>query len=171
MLSSSTNPRFDFFRFIKQPWSIISSMFMHSGLMHILFNMLWLWSLGKTLLQFISDKDFKKLYFYSGIFASIGILLFGYLFDLSGYAVGASGAISGIIFAAIYTRPNDSVSLFGVVKAKMIWIAWGLVVYNIIGLNGNNSGGSVAHLFGALYGYIWIKKHYKRDILKDIISF
>lgn len=157
--------------FIKQPWSIISSMFMHNGLMHLLFNMLWLWSLGKMLLYHISEKDFIILYFYSGIISAISVLIYVLLVGGIGFALGASGAISGIIFAAIFIRPEEQVNLFGIFQVKMKWIAWGLIIMNIINMSGDNAGGSIAHLSGSLFGYIWIKRYYNRDILKDIINF
>ena len=160
-----------FLEFSTQPWSIISSMFMHSGLMHIAFNMLWLWSLGKMLLRYISEKEFIKLYFYGGILAAIGVLFYGYIFGVGGYAVGASGAISSIIFATIFITPNQKVNLFGIVQVKMKWIAWVLIGVNLFGLTGGNAGGEVAHIIGSIFGYVWMKNHFKRDILKDILNF
>jgi len=156
--------------FIFQPWSLISSMFMHSGYMHILFNMLWLWQMGKILLNEINDEVFLKLYMYGGIGASIGVVIYSHIFNIETFMLGASGAISVIIFSAIYTYPNRLISFFGFFNLKMKHIAWLLMFYNIIGLSGDNAGGSVAHLTGSIIGYIWIKNYLKRDILKDVFN-
>ena len=157
--------------FILQPWSIITGMFMHSGFMHIIFNMFWLWQMGNILLAEIGKDKFLKLYMYGGIGASIAVLLYSQIFDLNTYMIGASGAISVIIFAAIFTIPEKMISLFGIINLKMKHIAWALFIFSIIGLFGDNSGGNVAHLIGALIGYVWIKYYLDRDFLKDIFNF
>jgi len=157
--------------FITQPWSILSGMFMHNGLMHILFNMFWLWQMGDILLKKIGSKKLLNLYMYGGVLSTIGVFIYSYMVGLNTYMLGASGAIMVIIFAAIYTVPNQKVSLFGIITIKMKHIAWVLFIMNIYGLGGSNAGGEVAHISGSVIGYIWIKSYLNKNFLKDMISF
>jgi len=156
--------------FITQPWSLMTAMFMHGGIMHILFNMFWLWQMGEILLKTINQKDFLKLYLYGGAAASLVVLLYGYLYNYENYMLGVSGAISVIIYSAIYTIPNQKVNLFGIFKLKMKHIAWGLFVMNFFGLFGCNAGGNIAHISGSIIGYIYIKNRLNRKWYKDILS-
>ena len=157
--------------FIKQPWSIISSFFMHGTFFHITFNMLWLYQLGDTLLNNIGKKKFINLYMVGGIITGLSVLLYGYLFDINSYLLGASGAVSVIIFASIYLFPEEIINIFGIFELKMKQIAWGLVVFSVFGLFGTNTGGNIAHLSGALMGYIYIKLYLKKNFLDDIFKF
>lgn len=161
----------NFSEFITQPWTLITTIFFHKDFMHLLFNLLYLWFLGKIFISYIHNKlDFIRVFFIGGILASITTLIIqGVILNQVGVALGASGAIMSIVFAALYITPEKYISLFGVFNLKMKWIAWLLFSINIFGIDSN--GGAIAHLTGAIYGYIWIKKYYRRDILKDIINF
>ena len=157
--------------FIKQPWSLFTTMFMHNGFSHILFNMLWLYIFGDILIKYINKKDFLKLYLFSGVVVSAVILLDAFALNIGSAALGASGAINAIIFAAIYIKPNNKITIIGGIQLKLKWIAWFLIVSHILGLNGTNMLGEVGHLVGAAYGYVWIKKKYKRNIFNDLVNF
>jgi len=157
--------------FIKQPWSLFTTMFIHNGFRHILFNLLWLYIFGDILLKYINEKELLKLYLFSGIVVSTVVLLDAFILNVGSAALGASGAINTIIFAAIYIKPNNKISIIGDIQLKLKWIGWFLIVSHVLGLSGSNMLGEVGHLVGAAYGYIWIKKKYKRNIFNDLIKF
>jgi len=155
---------------IKMPWSFVTSVFIHNSFSHILWNMVFLYIFGDILLKYINNKEFLKLYIYSAFFANIGILLYGLIFSVGAFSLGASGAISGIMAATIYLNPNKKISMI-LFDIKMKHIMWYFVISNIFGLFGSNCGGSIAHLVGLGYGYVWIKNYQNRNILSDMFKF
>jgi len=94
---------------LSSPWTIITSMFGHADLEHILFNMIALFMFGSVLENRIGSGKFVLVYFVSGIFGSIGFMLFNSPF---GSALGASGAIYGIIGALVLLEPNLTVYFY-----------------------------------------------------------
>ena len=157
--------------FIKQPWSLLTAMFMHNGFMHILFNILYLYIFGKILIHKIHKRDVYKLYIIGGIIVSTLVLLIAILLNIGHIAMGASGAIYAITFAGLFINSNDEISLIGDIQLKHKYIAWFLIFVSIIGLSGTNMLGEVGHLVGAAFGYIWIKQHYGRNVFNDLIKF
>ncbi|MFN3940270.1 MAG: rhomboid family intramembrane serine protease, partial [Chitinophagales bacterium] len=153
----------------QQPWSIFTYQFLHTpfGIFHILFNMLFLFFFGRILTEYISERYVLPLYMTGGIF---GALLFMLTYNLSpafqfnAMLVGASASILAIVIAAAAIAPDYTVFLvlFGPVKLK--WIALAALLIDIINISsGSNAGGHLAHLGGALAGYLFIIS-YRRGI-------
>ncbi len=91
---------------LKQPWRLVSAMFLHAGLLHIAFNMWALWDMGKLAERFYGNGQFLLIYMLSGLFGSLASLFFGAKVTV---AVGASGAIFGIagaLAAGVFTKSN-----------------------------------------------------------------
>jgi membrane associated rhomboid family serine protease len=153
--------------FLIQPWSIVTSMFLHSGFSHIFWNMLWLWWMGTMLYEAIGSKTLLKLYLTGGLISGLGLLVYGALFGISTYALGASGAISTIMTAALFMKPNQKINVFGF-NLKMKWIAWGLTAFSIFGLGGCNAGGD--QLVSFLLGLPWASGYGWADILDNAVS-
>lgn len=86
-------------RFLYQPWSLISYMFMHAGVLHLLFNMLWLYWFGQLFLYFYSERSFCGLYFFGGLCGGVLYMLFYNLFPYfslavyTSYLLGASASV------------------------------------------------------------------------------
>lgn len=105
-------------RFILQPWSLLSYMFMHAGFLHILFNMLWLYWFGSLFLYFFSGKHLRGLYVLGGIcgglFYMIAYNIFPYFSQTLPFStlVGASASVLAIVAATAYREPNYRVQLF-----------------------------------------------------------
>mgnify|MGYP000154077173 CR=1 FL=1 len=97
-------------RFILQPWSLLSYMFMHAGFLHILFNMLALWSVGPVLEKMMGHWPFLALYVLSGLGGGLGLMSWAALWPGGtgwlGGAYGASGALFGLFAAmlVVYRR-------------------------------------------------------------------
>jgi membrane associated rhomboid family serine protease len=157
-----------------KPWTIITHLFVHSGLMHILFNMMTLYFTYQLFNQRFDDKRFLNVYFVSGFAGALMFLLSVNLFPLfsenahSYTAVGASAAVMGVLIAICTYRPEDEVMLFGAFRMKLQWIALIFVLLDLISIRSGNEGGHLAHLGGALFGFFWAM-NMKKGI--DIASF
>jgi membrane associated rhomboid family serine protease len=151
--------------FISRPWTLITYMFTHDlqGILHILFNMLVLYWFGRLFVEYLGSDKLLALYILGGIAGGVAYLLaynfVPYLIDRqpSGL-VGASAAVDAIVVATAVLLPNYTFYLlfFGPVKIK--YIAAITVFLSILGTVGNNEGGNIAHLGGALMGFIYMKQ-------------
>lgn len=150
-----------FERFIGQPWSLISYMFMHSGFLHILFNMLWLYWFGQLFLSFFSGKHLRGLYLLGGIcggvFYMVSYNVFPYFAPVVEEAImmGASASVLAIVTATAYREPNYPIRLllFGTLRLK--YLALIVVVVDLMQATSGNAGGHIAHLGGALAGVLF----------------
>lgn len=149
-----------FSRFILQPWSMLTYMFMHAGLMHILFNMLWLYWFGALFLTFFSAKHLRGLYILGGICGGLLYMaaynIFPYFSPMVDYSfmLGASASVLAIVAATAYREPNYPIRLllFGTVRLK--YLALIVIGTDLLFITSNNAGGHIAHLGGALAG-LW----------------
>ncbi len=143
---------------IIQPWSIVTYSFIHGGFAHILWNMLLLYFSSQFFFNLFSKQKFINTYF-------LGVILGGILFVLSYYIfpvfkglnvnlIGSSaGVMAVIIFICTYTPDQEIRILFFNLKLKYIGII--LITLNIIQLPSGNAGGNIAHLGGALFGFLY----------------
>ena len=157
-VSLSSNP----IDLLWKPWSLFTYAFFHSGFFHILFNMLILNFSSRLFLNYFSQKQFLSLYFVGSLFAGIIYILSYFLFPslahLQVSLVGASGAIMAILFAAATYSPLTEIRLFLFGNVKLWHIALALIVIDLVQLPLENTGGHLAHLGGALFGYLYIKQ-------------
>ncbi|MCU0441951.1 MAG: rhomboid family intramembrane serine protease [Bacteroidia bacterium] len=156
---------------LTQPWSIVTYMFLHDGFLHLLFNMLWLYWLGKLLQEYIGHNKVYQAYFGGGLAGAVLFLLCMNLFPVfapmvaSTYALGASAGVLGVVVAAATLLPNYPIQLlfFGTVRLKYIAII--TVLLDVIGIPQGNAGGHIAHLGGALFGLVYIKYLYQSNYI------
>lgn len=152
--------------FILRPWTIITYAFMHDmpGIFHILFNMLALYWFGRLFVEYLGSDKLVALYVLGALAAGVCYLVvfntipyFKNQADFSGM-VGASGAINAIMVAAATLMPNYTFFLlfFGPVRIK--YIAAAFIFISFLGSVGPNAGGNIAHLGGALMGFVYIKQ-------------
>ena len=150
-----------------QPYQIVTHMFTHGGFSHILFNMFSLWMFGKILENLWGGKRFLLFYLISGIGAAIAHLAVQYLMGGNGPAVGASGAVMGILVAFGYLFPNTELFILFIpfpVKAK--WVVIGYIAIDLFSGVARFSGDNIAHfahLGGALTGFILVLIWNKND--------
>ncbi len=151
-------------RLLNQPWTFITYMFLHNGFLHLLFNIIWLHFAGKIFLQYLNPKQLLSTYILGGITGGlVFIIAYNYIPALSIYtqnaqALGASAAVLAIVVAIATYTPNYSVHFpfIGIVKLKHIAIF--SVILDVLSIPKGNAGGHIAHLGGALFGYIYIKQ-------------
>ncbi len=146
-------------------WTIITYMFGHREFFHILFNMLWLFWLGRIFLDFLNQKQFTFLYFAGGIAGALLFMISYNVFPafketvaISPPLLGASASVMAIVVATATLLPDYTISLLILGPVKLKWIAAVYVLMDILGIAGANPGGSIAHLGGALIGFIYIKQ-------------
>ena len=142
-----------------KPWTIITSMFFHVGLWHVLFNMLWLYWFGRIVGDLIGDRYIFPLYLLSGLFGTLCFIVGGqFIPQLHGsIALGASGAVSGIMVAAAVQAPNYRVYLPLIGGVAIKWIVLIVLLTYVIGINFmDNTGGHLAHLGGSFFGFLFI---------------
>jgi membrane associated rhomboid family serine protease len=151
----------------KYLWTFLTSMFMHAGFFHLLVNMLSLFFVGPLIEKIIGKKRYFWFYILSGIFAGLFFVLMSLVFvmDFETYAVGASGALFGLIGLLMFLTPNLPVYvMFIPIPIKMKYAAPGmLILLWIISIAGDVSIGNTAHLggliVGILYGLFLTKKY------------
>lgn len=145
-----------------KPWSLITYAFFHSGFFHLFFNMLALYWGGRFFLTYFTQKQMFGLYLLAAIFSGlIYILTYNTLPLLSGRGfskvVGASAAVMSVLIAAAVYSPNYPVRLPLLGTIKLWHIAAFFIVSDLIYASVENEGGHLAHLAGALFGYVYIK--------------
>ncbi|QIE58193.1 rhomboid family intramembrane serine protease [Rasiella rasia] len=147
---------------IVQPWAFLTYSFLHFGFWHLLFNMLWLYYFGNYVLNLFTGKRLLTIYLLGAIFGGLLYVVSYNLFPVFENSrsdlIGASGSVTAIIvFIATYT-PNAEMRLFKW-NIKLWHIAVFLVLMDLIRLPvAGNEGGMLAHLGGALFGYVYAKQ-------------
>lgn len=154
----------DLSKLASRPWTLITHMFSHEGIFHILFNMLWLYWMGRILMEYIGARKILPIYIMGGLSgAFLYILAFniipGFEVQLPGAeALGASAAVLAIIVATATLLPDYSIGLILIGPVKLKYLALFAVALDIVGINGLNAGGSIAHMGGALFGFLYIRQ-------------
>lgn len=145
-----------------KPWTLVTYMFLHSDFFHILFNMFALYWFGKLFIMFFTEKQLVGLYFFGGLLAGIFYIaaynIFPLFQDLAGFSklLGASGSIMAIIVATAFQAPNMEMRFLLIGNVKLKYIAIVVVLISFFGITSSNAGGEIAHLGGALYGYLFV---------------
>ena len=151
-----------FMQLIDRPWTIITYMFLHKDIFHILFNMVALYWFGRLFLMYHTGKQLTNLYLLGGISAGLLYMISYNTFPLfrgiTGFSMlmGASGSIMAIIVATAMQAPNMELRFFLLGNVKLKYIAIVAVLISFFSITSSNAGGEIAHLGGALYGYIFI---------------
>ena len=153
----------------KYLWTFLTSMFVHGGFFHIFANMFSLLFIGSLVEKILGAKRYLYLYLISGLFAGLFFVLFSLIFkgDLFRFAVGASGALFGLVGFLMIITPNLPVYIMFIpIPIKMKYAAPGiLIVLWFISAAGNIPIGNTAHLGGLIAGLIYgvyLKNTYKK---------
>jgi membrane associated rhomboid family serine protease len=153
-------------------WTFVTSMFMHGGLFHLFANMFSLIFVGSLVEKILGRQRYFWFYMVSGLFAGALFIVLSLIFtqDFNVFAVGASGALFGLIGFLMIITPNLPVYVMLIpIPIKMKYAAPGiLVALWLISVAGNVPIGNTAHLGGLVYGVIYglyIRNKYKRKSL------
>ena len=147
---------------LSKPWTMISYMFVHANLTHILFNMLGLFFFGPRLELELGERNFLLLYFMSGIMGALISLFTTPLVAI----VGASGAVYGVMFGFAYLWPRERIYVWGIIPVEARWMVVGMTVLSLYGGLGANSDGIAhfAHLGGFLGGLLAMRIFARRPV-------
>ncbi len=155
-----------FFSFLAKPWTIITYAFVHDlgDIFHILFNMLVFYWFGKLFIEYLGSDKLIAIYILGFIAGGISYLLvyntipfYEALTPLHGM-VGASAAVYAVLVATAVLLPDYTFFLMFLGPIKIKYIAMFYIVISFIGSIGGNAGGNIAHLGGALIGFVYIKQ-------------
>ncbi len=167
----------DFNQLLARPWTIITYMFLHFGFLHILFNLLWLYWLGKIFLFYFDERKLLGVYLLGGIvgglFFLIGYNLFPAFTEVLTFSqlLGASASVIAIVVAVAVYAPNHAINLMFIGPVKMKYIGLISVGLYVIGIASSNAGGNLAHIGGAFWGFIYVMQYRKgKDLSKGINS-
>ncbi len=147
---------------ILQPWSWLSYMFLHTGFNHILYNMLFFFFIANLLEGFLGAKRIWRLYLVGGVFGGLFFVFSYNVFPVfasvleGSTLVGASASVLAVVVAAGTYLPDYSVRLFGIIPIKLKWLALISIALDIAMIEQSNPGGHLAHLGGAMYGYLYV---------------
>ena len=136
-------------------YRMVSSAFLHADIAHLAFNMLTLYFFAPVVFGYLGNFSFMLIYFGSLVSGSLLTMIF-HKNDYNYRAIGASGAVTGILYSAILLEPNMSLYLFFIpipIPAYIFGI--GYLLYSIYGMKAKNDNiGHTAHFGGAIGGYI-----------------
>ncbi|PIF60504.1 rhomboid family intramembrane serine protease [Flavobacterium sp. 11] len=152
-VSLSSNPA----HLLWKPWSLLSYAFFHSGIMHIIFNMIVLNFAGRLFMTYFTSKQLLGLYVLSAIFAGFSYILVFYVLNINAPIVGASAAIMAILVATTTYHPLMDLRLLIIGNVKLWHITAVIVIVDLMQLRSENMGGHISHLSGAFFGFIFIK--------------
>ena len=162
--------------FLIQPWGLITSIFAHFSVFHFLFNMIFLYFVGRMFVQFFDQK--RLLYTYilgglgGGLLEILAHLIFPTLRNETQVVVGASGSIMAIFAALAFYRPNLTVKLFGLFPIRLIFLAGIFILSDLISLGLNDKTAHFAHIGGVIVGLLSIKNlHSKTNIVTGFQRF
>ena len=155
-----------FSKFMSRPWTLITYSFSHAGFMHILFNMLALYWFGQLFKEYLGSDKLIALYLLG---AMVGGMFYLMAFNLIPYYVktyehvnlellGASAAVDAIVVAAATLLPDYTFFLLFIGPVRIKYIAMVTVLLSFLGTIESNAGGNIAHLGGALMGFVYIKQ-------------
>ena len=159
---------------VLQPWGLITYMFSHDSILHILCNMLWLYWIGIICLECYSRKQFAILYLGGGLLGGLLYLAgstFGH-FPSAGL-LGSSAAVLSIVTATAFRVPNYQLNLLLIGKVKIKWLCAVCLALMLLTTGDANIGGQFAHLGGILFGlaffcsekYGWFKRKRKAIVI------
>lgn len=144
-------------------YTILTYQFFHDGLLHILFNMLWLYWMGRIFLDFLKPRQFHFVYLAGGFAGALLYLLAYNIFPVFAGAVpqatviGSSASVMAIIVASATLVPDYSIRLLFLGDVKLKYLALAYIVLDLIGIATTDAGGSFAHLGGAVLGFGYIR--------------
>jgi len=146
-----------------RPWTIVTYMFLHIEFWHVLFNMLWLYWFGRIFLEFLSSRLLVIIYFLGGIAGGLVYIIAFNVFPVFhgivpvAYALGASASVMAIVTAVSFYVPGYTIRLFLFGKIRILYMAIILFVFDFFMIPAGNPGGHLAHIGGALFGFVCIQ--------------
>ncbi|MFP4664888.1 MAG: rhomboid family intramembrane serine protease [Bacteroidales bacterium] len=158
----------DYPRLITRPWTAITYMFLHYHFFHILFNLIALYFFGRLFISYLSEKRLLAVYVLGGLTGGAAYVishnLINGLDSTSASVLGASGAVYAIMVVIAVISPRQKVYIPFISSIELRWLVLAFIGIDLLSLPvGNNMGGHIAHLGGALFGAVYAQQHKKGE--------
>jgi membrane associated rhomboid family serine protease len=156
-------------------WTVITYMFTQREFFHLLFNMLWLYWLGLIFLDFLNKRQFIFTYLAGGLMGAVLYVLAYNLIPVfstsveRSFLLGSSASVMAVIVATATLVPNFTIHLLFLGGVKLKYLALAYFVLDIIGIS-SEPGGSIAHIGGALLGFIYIQQLNRGNDLSNMLK-
>jgi len=162
--------------FILKPWTLATYMFLHFNFLHILFNIIGLYWFGKLFLYRFEQDKLLGLYIMGGLAGGVLYMVAYNIFpvfqSVNSVLLGASASIFAILIALAVYEPNREIHLAFIGAVKLKYIAGIYLLLSVIGISTSNPGGNIAHIGGALWGYLYILQLRKgKDMSSGLVKF
>lgn len=151
----------EFSNLIYKPWTIVTYGFLHSGFLHIFFNLIALFFIGNLFVEYFTPNQFINFYVLGTVFGGL-LYLVGYQYipllqGKGSVLVGASAGVTAILVGIATYIPNYQLKFrfIGFIKLWHIASIW--VLLDVLRLSGSNTGGYLSHLGGAIFGFLYVK--------------
>lgn len=157
---------------LTKPWQIFSYSWLHGNLFHLIMNMVLLYFVSQMFLQQFQNRNLVTFYIFGGITGGIFFLLFQNIFNYSHLLVGASAAVYAVFFGMISYNPKMPVRLLLIPTSfPLLYVGYFFIAFDVYNIIANqNAGGSISHLGGAIFGYLYMKQFEKgNDFLGNFI--
>jgi membrane associated rhomboid family serine protease len=147
-----------------KPWTIVTYMFLHKGLFHMLMNMMVLYFGSQIFNQFLNEKKLLTVYILGGLSGGLLFVLAFNVFPVfagnvsNSIALGASASVMAVLISAATYVPNFVVRLMFIGNVKLKYIAMVYLLIDVVRIQGSNSGGHIAHIGGAIFGFFFIQQ-------------
>lgn len=145
---------------LRRPWTPVSYMFLHTGFLHLLFNILGLYWFGRLFLYHFEGEKLLSVYLLGGLagaFVYVAAFNIFPVFDaMNSIMLGASASVFAILMAVAVYDPQREIHLFFIGRFPLKYISAFYVLLSIISISGINPGGNLAHLGGAAWGWFYI---------------
>lgn len=156
--------------FLTKPWTLITFGFIHLGFIHLLSNLIALYFIGNLFINYFTEKQFSSFYLLGTFFGGLLFMLSYNIFpvfsnDVSNSSLlGASAGVSAIFIGIATHIPNYQfkIPLIGYVKLWHLAAIW--ILLDIIQIPAGNAGGHLAHIGGALFGFLYVNQASSNDI-------
>lgn len=163
---------------LSRPWTLFTYMFTQFDFFHLLFNMLWLYWFGSFFLNYFPGKKLTGVYLLGGISGAILYIAAYNIFPAfhhqidKAWAIGASASVMAIVFAVCTYVPQYKIYIFLIGPVKLIYLALFTALIDILSIPSGNAGGHIAHLGGALFGFLFVVAiKNNRDVTYGFVAF
>jgi len=153
-------------------WQLLTCALLHGDSLHLLFNCLFLWFFGRIVERRLGFRRFLWFFAIASLFAAVGYVGWTLVTGASGWMVGASGALMGMVVLAAFWTPFETIYLFGLFGMPLWFFACLVVALDLVQmLESPGAIAHTAHLAGAAYGWIYYKLGGRIDRLGEVFDF
>lgn len=139
-----------------QPWRAVTYMFLHGNAFHLIFNMLWLWWMGRAVEETLGPRSFTVIFMGAGIGGALLDIIFAQVLGIN-FVIGASGAVYGIMVAFAMLYPTMPIMLILLPPIQARYVVAGLIALDVLLLGSSDGTARIVHLGGAGIGYLLMK--------------